>query len=323
MRMFEPTPEELRSPGNPEDPMPAEEPTDRQLVEQFVRSADEAAFAAIVARHGPMVLAACRRVLPNAEDAHDTFQATFLVLVRKAGSLSNPDLLAGWLYGVAYRTAQNARAEAARRSRHERQAAAMTRDPGLDEDLLPLLDQELQRLPEKYRAPLVLCYLEGKTHVEAAKQLGWPIGSMSSRLERGRQILRNRLTARQQAMLVAFFAGTWTANARAAGVPPPLANATVQAAVGLAGEERQRRTVALSPRVSSLLEGSMQALAAERNGRALPVMLLLAAAVLTGSGIGYAASRQELPAQPPAMEVRSSPPGSATPIPAPPGACRH
>jgi RNA polymerase sigma factor (sigma-70 family) len=330
--LTEPTPGSPGDLGNPAESMAREAPTDRQLLERFVRSRDEAAFAALVARHGPMVLSVCRRVLPDADYANDAFQATFLVLVRKADSLNNPDLLAGWLYGVAYRTAQNARVEAARRNHHERQAAAVRPDPAYDDAvdrMLPLLDQELQRLPEKYRAPLVLCYLEGKTHVEAAQQLGWPVGSMSSRLARGREILRNRLSARQQAMLVGFFAGSWTANAQAAPVPvpPPLANATVQAAVGLAGEERQRRAVALSPSVSSLMEGSLRSLSAERGGRSLLAVLVLLSATAVGSAIGLTGSQHPVEAgqlvQPATLDTPSQPPTGPSQAKPVQGACRH
>src|SRR5207302_4195443 len=177
--------------------------TDGQLLESFLTRRDQAAFAALVRRHGPMVLGVCRRVLRHALDAEDAFQATFLVLVHKAGSLEQPHLLAIWLHGVAYRTAQHARTRAARRCLHEREAAAMSAaashlDPS-QQDLLARLDEELQRLPDKYRAPLVLCYLEGKTHAEAARQLGWPIGSMSARLAKARDLLHRRLSGRPQA----------------------------------------------------------------------------------------------------------------------------
>jgi RNA polymerase sigma factor (sigma-70 family) len=317
-------PEKCEGPVNQGGRQVAEPPTDRQLLERFVQSHDEAAFASLVERHGPMVLSVCQRVLADANDAHDAFQATFLVLVRKADSLSNPDLLAGWLYGVAQRTAQNARVAAARRSRHERQAAAVRPERAADDSLddwLPLLEQELLRLPEKYRSPLVLCYLEGKTNGEAARQLGWPIGSMSSRLARGRQILHNRLTARQQAVLLAFFAGSWTSDAQGASLPPPLANATVKAAVGLTGEDRQRRPVPLAPSVSELLEGSLRGLAAERGGRSLLAVLILFSAVALGGGLGYASGRQDdatgkLSAP---SSLEAAPPSSPAPL----GACRH
>jgi len=322
--------EESGTLGNPGDLSAADEPTDRQLLDRFVRARDEAAFAAIVQRHGPMVLAVCRRVLTNPEDADDAFQATFLVLVHKADALLDPDLLAGWLYGVAYRTAQNARAEAARRSQHERRATPVVNEPP-DEGmhrLLSVLDEELQRLPDKYRAPLVLCYPQGKTHVEAARQLGWPVGSMSARLARGRTMLRNRLTARQQALLVAFFSGIWVPQARAASVPRPLADTTVRSAVGLAREEGRRRAMAPSPSVSSLVSESLRALSADKRGGLATVLLVLTAAVAVGSGIGYATGRPaggDALAQPAVLE---SPPPSTVPqvpvlVPGQPGKCKN
>jgi RNA polymerase sigma factor (sigma-70 family) len=150
-----------------------------------------------------MVLAVCERILHHAQDAEDAFQATFLVLLHKTGSIGQPELLANWLYGVAYRTALKSRANAARQSQNQWQAVSMpTPDPYLEvarRELRTLLDQELSRLPEKYRAALVLCYLQGKTNEEAARQLGWPPGSMSARLSRGRQMLRDRLTGRSRA----------------------------------------------------------------------------------------------------------------------------
>jgi RNA polymerase sigma-70 factor (ECF subfamily) len=149
-----------------------------------------------------MVLGVCRRVLDNAHDAEDAFQATFLVLVRRAGSISRRDLLANWLYGVAYRTARKARTSIRRRRRREKLAAGVLRvEPSgaaAWRDLGALLDEELLCLPHKYRAPLVLCYLEGKTSEEAARQLGWPPGSMSARLARGRELLRERLENRDR-----------------------------------------------------------------------------------------------------------------------------
>ncbi len=150
--------------------------SDRQLLERFVESGDEAAFAAILDRHGPMLLGLCRRLLSDAHLAEDVLQATFLVLARKAGSIGRRDSLASWLYGVAQQLARQARLAEAARWRRERQAAterprATTGDPGWDE-LLRVLDEELKRLPERYRLPLLLCYLEGRTQDEAAKQLG-------------------------------------------------------------------------------------------------------------------------------------------------------
>jgi RNA polymerase sigma-70 factor (ECF subfamily) len=169
-------------------PSPAPEPADGELLERFVSRRDESAFTALVHRHGPMVLGVCRRVLNDWQSAEDAFQVTFLVLARKADSLMRPGLLANWLHGVAYRTALKARSRAVRQGVHERQAAAMapteSRAGRSVVELREVLDEELSHLPEKYRAPLVLCYLEGKTNEEAARLLHWPLGSMSARLAR-------------------------------------------------------------------------------------------------------------------------------------------
>ncbi|MBX9623760.1 MAG: sigma-70 family RNA polymerase sigma factor, partial [Gemmataceae bacterium] len=155
-------------------------PADGQLLADHLAGRDPAALAALVRRHGPMVWGVCRRVVGNHHDAEDAFQATFLVLVRKAGSVASPDLLANWLYGVAHQTALNARRAAARRRAREKQVADMpepeaTRPdpPDPPDDLRPRLDRELARLPEKYRAPVVLCDLEGKTRKEAARLIGY------------------------------------------------------------------------------------------------------------------------------------------------------
>src|SRR6516162_5869205 len=146
--------------------------TDGQLLEDYLRCRDEAALAALVRRHGPMVWGVCRRVVRNDHDAEDAFQATFLVLVRKAASLASPELLANWLYGVAHQTALKARATTTKRMARERQLTEMPAPAVMEQDLWndlqPLLDQELGSLPDKYRVAIVLCDLEGKTRREAA-----------------------------------------------------------------------------------------------------------------------------------------------------------
>ena len=177
------------------DPPPGPDLADRHLLERFVTARDETAFAALVRRHGPMVLGVCRRLLHDAHEAEDAFQATFLVLVHKARSIGRPESLGPWLHGVAYRTAARAR-QAARRRAREREAAAMpNRDPAVEAmwgELRVLLDEELGRLAQKYRAPLVLFYLDGKTTEEVARQLGCPRGTVLSRLARGRDQPRHR-----------------------------------------------------------------------------------------------------------------------------------
>src|SRR5262249_54208020 len=163
------------------------------------------------------------RVLHDGHAAEDAFQATFLVLVRKASDLHRPEQLAGWLYGVAYRVAVKARTLAARRSEHERRVAAMSRAEspwgGLEGELRSVLDEEMQYLPEKYRLPLVLCYLEGKTNEQAARQLGWPAGSISYRLARGRELLRKRLSRRGLLFAAGTFALLLTRTTVSAAVP--------------------------------------------------------------------------------------------------------
>ncbi len=215
----------------------AEQQTDAQLLQRFAATQDGAAFEALVRRYGPMVLGLCRRLLHNATDAEDAFQATFLVLVRKAGSIAKPELLGNWLYGVAYRVAVRARANAARRTAHERQAASMPKTeptPVPDRELREVLDEEINRLPEKYRAPLILCYLEGKTNEQAARQLGCPVGSMSWRLARGREMLRQRLSRRQLAFSPLMFPPVLAQHTSSAALPSVLVKATVQVAVNVA-----------------------------------------------------------------------------------------
>jgi RNA polymerase sigma factor (sigma-70 family) len=212
--------------------------SDLELLDRFHRLRDQAAFEQLVRRHGPMVLSVCRRILLHAHDAEDAFQATFLVLVRKAGSLRNPELLANYLYGVAYRVARKARTRIARQSQCERQAKFMpAEDVYFDlawQELRFLLDEELQRLPKKYQAPLVLCYLEGLSNEEAARKLGWPSGSISYRLAKGRELLRQRLARRDRAFSADLFASVLLTKLAAEQLPDALLQSTVQAALDLA-----------------------------------------------------------------------------------------
>jgi RNA polymerase sigma factor (sigma-70 family) len=211
--------------------------TDGQLLERFTTRGGEAAelaFAALVERHGPMVLRTCRAVLRDPHDAHDAFQATFLVLMRRAGTLWARDSLGAWLHQVAYRTASCARSAAARRRRHEREAAEQARPSLVHEDpddLGEVVHEELARLPEPFRAAVVLCLVEGLTHAQAARRLGWPVGTVESRLARGRERLRARLTRRGLAPTVAAIAAAVSAGRVSAAVPAALAEATVKAAV--------------------------------------------------------------------------------------------
>jgi len=206
--------------------------TDGQLLERFATDRGEGAelaFAALVERHGPMVLRVCRGVLGDAHDAQDAFQATFLVLVRRARGLWVRDSLGPWLHQVAHRTATCARSNIARRRRHEREAAGIPREdrPRPADDLARLLHEEVDRLPGRYRAAVVLCDLEGRTHEQAARHLGWPVGTVKSRLTRGRDRLRDRLTRRG----LAPGAGVLVVSSIAdASLPPSLVDAAVVAA---------------------------------------------------------------------------------------------
>src|SRR6266851_2607809 len=165
--------------------------TDRQLLDRFATQHEEAAFEMLVERHGPAVLGLCRRLLGHEQDAEDVFQATFLTLARRASSIRKPESLGCWLYGVASRLAFKVRASAAKR----RAAEAVPR-PSAGQELCAALDEELRRLTWRYQAPLILCYLQGKTRDEAARQLGWSLGTLKRRLSQGREILRERLTRR-------------------------------------------------------------------------------------------------------------------------------
>jgi RNA polymerase sigma factor (sigma-70 family) len=194
----------------------AGELSDEELLDQFLNAEEfesQEAFRTLVERHGSMVLGICRHVLGGYQDAEDAFQATFLVLAKKGGSIRNRRVLAGWLHEVAHRIAVKARASAVRRRTIERQGMAMA-PPAIEPDnqneaaawneLRPVLHDEVERLPERYRIPVILSYLEGKTNEEVAALLRWPVGTVKGRLSRAREMLRSRLVRRGLALSAAF-----------------------------------------------------------------------------------------------------------------------
>ncbi len=236
--------------------------TDGQLLEHFLNRRDEGAFAALVRRHGPMVWGVCRRILRSHQDAEDAFQATFLVLVRRASSIVPREMVANWLYGVAYQTARKAGALAAKRKQRERQVVYMPESAEVETDLWPdlqpLLDQELSRLSDKYRAVIVLCDLEGKTRKEAARQLGVPEGTVAGRLARARKMLAKRLGRRGVALSGGLLA-TIVSRAASAGVPASVTSNTIHAAGQLMAGSATAAS-AITPQVGLLTEGVMKAM---------------------------------------------------------------
>ena len=216
----------------------AESTPDQELVGAFVTYRSDAAFAALVKRHGPTVLNLCRRVLGNHQDAEDAFQATFLVLARKAPRLRDPRLVGSWLYGVAARTAAKARTTRARRAVREQAAVVPTSNDPLAEltvrEAQTVIDEELARLPAKYRGPLLLCCLEGLARDEAARRLGWTVALLKSRLEQARELLRSRLARRGIPLPAAFLTVGLLGTAANAAVPEALFTSTIRAGARVA-----------------------------------------------------------------------------------------
>jgi RNA polymerase sigma factor (sigma-70 family) len=254
---------------------------DRQLLERFIAHKDEAAFAALVERHGAMVLDVARNVLHHLQDAEDVFQATFLVLARKAASVRKQDSAGSWLHGVAYRLALKARTAAAARRRHEMHTPAPVPRGSPDDltwrELSAILHEELERLPDRYRAPLVLCYLEEMTQDQAAEHLGLAKGTLRGRLERARLLLRRRLGRRGLAPAVVLLADT----CRPVGAAPPgaLVSATARAAAAFAAG----RAAGVSASVARMTEGVLKTMFATQL-RSIGLLLLAIGLVVAGAG---------------------------------------
>jgi RNA polymerase sigma-70 factor (ECF subfamily) len=256
---------------------------DAELLERFIARRDAAAFELLVRRHGPMVLGVSRRILGNETDAEDAFQATFLVLVRKASSIVPRTQVGNWLHGVARNTALKAKAMARTRRVKEREAgAARGRNvtEGARESLMEILDGELSALPEKYRAPIVLCDLEGLSYREAAARLRCPQGTLSGRLTRARALLARRIARHGAPAIVAALAALLARDASAC-VPPSLMAWTIRAGAGLAAGKALSEGVA-SSKVTSLVEGVLKMLLLSKLKRLTGGFLLLAAAAAVG-----------------------------------------
>jgi RNA polymerase sigma factor (sigma-70 family) len=213
--------------------------SDADLLRRFAEQDDEAAFAELVRRHGPMVLGVCRRVLHNHHDAEDAFQATFLALARKARSIGKGSSVGSWLYQVAYHSAIRARARTARTAKEGLPDDAPANTPAPDplvelnaRELLAVLDAELHRLPEHLRAPLVLCYLQGKTRDEVAGELSWSLGTLKRRLEQGRQQLRTRLARRGLDLPAALLAAGLVTGSAKSQLPARLISTAAKSALG-------------------------------------------------------------------------------------------
>jgi RNA polymerase sigma factor (sigma-70 family) len=262
-------------------------PSDGALLDAFLHSRDQSAFETLVNRHGAMVLGVCQRVIGNRHDAEDAFQAVFLVLARKAGSIVPRDLVGNWLHGVAYKTALQARSRLGRHRARERQVTAMpqptvTPDAELHE-LQQLLDRELQALNEKYRVPIVLCELEGRSRRDVARQLRIPEGTLSSRLAKGRELLAKRLARHDVALAGAALLGVLGAGAAHASPARALVSATVQAAALTAAGQSAAGIV--SANVVALSQGVIKAMFLDKL-KVLSVMIL--GILLCGFGVGLA-----------------------------------
>jgi RNA polymerase sigma factor (sigma-70 family) len=264
------------------------ESSDAYLLERFALGRDEAAFMALMRRHGQMVWGVCRRVLPQEQAAEDAFQATFLVLVRKARSVSKRAPVRSWLYGVALRVALRARQrEGLRRRREQSLMLRRTGDPPAEagwDEVRSLLDEEIQGLPEKYRLPIILCYLEGRTNDEAARQLNCPRGTVAVRLARARERLRSRLIRRGLTLSAMAFTAMLSESASTTAAPRTLISQTANAAL----------TGAASVSITTLTDGAIHAMFVTKLKMALAVALALA--VIGTAGLcAYYLRAQEAP----------------------------
>jgi RNA polymerase sigma factor (sigma-70 family) len=260
--------------------------TDGQLLEQYRRDHDQVAFEALLQRHGPMVLGVCRRVLEDCTDAEDAFQTTFLVFVRKVWSIKPAEMVAPWLHGVARLTAMKLRAHNNKRRQRERHVREMPELADVQAnsrtELYTVLDVELGCLPQKYRGPIILCDLECKTRKQAARQLGCPVGTLSSRLARARVLLARRLVRRGLSITGGTLAVALARSAAGAGVPAELIRRTLKAIWFAAGSALPGGIV--SAKVTALTRAVLLSLSFAQ-AKPVGLCLLIAALVLSGAGL--------------------------------------
>jgi RNA polymerase sigma factor (sigma-70 family) len=272
------------------------ERTDRELLLAFTSHGEQSAFAALVQRHGPMVLRVCRRVLRQEQDAEDAFQATFFVLAARSSTVRKSEALASWLHGVAHRVALRARRDAGRRRAREREGGAMSgrlekREPEWAE-IQTALDEEVQALPERWRAPFVLCFLEGRCRAEAARELGVKEGTIWSRLSHARKLLHEKLVHRGITLPAVLAAAALSAEAAHA-VPARLARSTIQAALA----------AGLAPgRAAALAKGVIETMSMIQKK---PLVVFFATAALVAIACG-AAVLGIASARPPAVEASTA-----------------
>jgi RNA polymerase sigma factor (sigma-70 family) len=277
-------PAKQRAPSANDPMVPA---TDGELLELFVADRDENAFACLLRRHGPMVLGVCGRTLPNRADVEDAFQATFLVFVHKAASIRPRGMVGNWLYGVARNTALKARAMGAKRLAKEHQAASrksQAAEPTWD-DVQTVLDVELSALPDKYRAAIVLCDVEGNSLKDAARHLRCPLGTVATRLTRGRSLLAKRLAKRGIVPSVATLTALVSGNAASAVVPARLIDATLQVAALAKTGVKTTLVATKSSAASSLALAVIKSLLLARLKATLAVALVFASLTFGGAAL--------------------------------------
>ena len=285
--------------------------SDRQLVDAFVQKRDEASFTALVHRYGPMVLGVCRRMLRDSADVEDAFQTTFFVLASKAGSIRNLDSADCWLHGVALRAAHKCRVEQARRKRRERHCARPELVEASDSmtwgELRGILDDEMGKMDARFRAPLILCLLEGRTQDEAARQLGWSKSTLRRRLERARALMRVRL-GRRGIPLSAGLATAWLSeSASSASVPTLLATATVRGATAFgAGQAFQAGT---SSQIVALTDGVLKAMLVSNLARTAALVLVSSLVIFGGGFVAYRTLGADRPSKSQPGRDRSLPAG--------------